>query len=493
LVCALALLLRLPTLGSRSLWIDETYSAWFAAVPLAELWTQVPLYETHPPLYYTLLKAWALLAGSSEAGLRALSVGASVATVFLVAFAARAARLGAMAQRVALLAALFLALNSGSVFFAQQARPYALQTLTASIAIFGSFMLLAQIASAGPGQLADARSWRWVAGLSLATGLTLWLHNTGIFIALGIWTGLALSLLFAAGNRRRAALLVAVAGLLAVLVWLPFLPTFIRQGTDMGTLDFWVKFRPLDLLSAWIAPAGGGLLAIPAVLLGFPGIVYLFRTDRLLACHLLILLAVAPLAMAAYSYFVKPIFLARLFEWMAPLVMALFALGVFALRPRMRKPAAALVVALSVISTCSIYLKPSENWREMLAKIAVRARPGDLVVAVPNEVQMPISYYWKRGTLPAQVMYLPAPFPAPGLARRYVANLGAPAVAPIDIDRLRARLPRFRRVWLIERRPDLYDPAHSVAAAILTRFSPVYKIDGRGATIRLFQHDGAVR
>jgi mannosyltransferase len=488
LVCIIALLLRLPTLASRSLWLDETYSAWFSAVPLVELWTQVPLYETHPPFYYTLLKAWRSVAGSGEASLRGLSVLASVATVFLVAIAARAARLGAIADRVALLAALFLTVNAGNVQFAQEARPYALQTLAASVAIFFSFMLLAEIKSGAHGRPAGSRSWPCVAGLSLATGLTLWLHNTGVFIAFGIWTGLVVSLLLLIpGDRRHQALLVGVAGLVAILVWLPFLPTFIRQHASMATLAFWVKFKPSDLFSAWVLAAGGKLLEIPAAVLGLAAIASLWHTRRYLVCHLLIILAVAPVTMAAYSYFVKPIFLTRLFEWLAPLVMALLALGVFALRPSMRKPAATVVIALSGFSTFSGYNRPTENWREMLAKIAASARPGDLILTVPNEVQLPIRYYLQPATVPAEIIYLPRPFPAPGLARRYVGNPGAPAVDSSDIDQLRAILPRYRRVWLIERRPDLYDPGKTVSAEIAARFRPVETIDGIGATITLFE------
>ncbi|EEF22239.1 conserved hypothetical protein, partial [Ricinus communis] len=115
LVTGLALLLRLPTLAGRSLWLDETYSAWFAAVPLHELWTSVPLYETHPPFYYTLLKGWIALFGTHEAALRSLSVLASVLTVFALPACARWARLGTKAERVALLAALFLAVNAASI------------------------------------------------------------------------------------------------------------------------------------------------------------------------------------------------------------------------------------------------------------------------------------------------------------------------------------------------------------------------------------------
>jgi 4-amino-4-deoxy-L-arabinose transferase-like glycosyltransferase len=137
-----ALLLRLPTLSSRSLWLDETYSAWFAAVPLHELWTEVPLYETHPPFYYTLLKAWSAMFGTGEAALRSLCVLASVLTVVLIPVCARRARLGARFERVALLAGLLLSVNANSIVYAQQARPYAIHALAGMLAVFFACMLV---------------------------------------------------------------------------------------------------------------------------------------------------------------------------------------------------------------------------------------------------------------------------------------------------------------------------------------------------------------
>jgi 4-amino-4-deoxy-L-arabinose transferase-like glycosyltransferase len=483
LVCVAALLVRLPTLASRSLWIDETYSAWFASVPLAELWTRVPLYETHPPFYYTLLKGWQAVAGRSEAALRALSVLASVATVFLFAVAPRAARLGPLAQRVGLLGALFLALNAGNVQFAQQARPYALQTLSAAVAIWCSFMLLTEAGACGRAR------WRWVAGLGMGGGLTLWLHNTGPFVLLAIWSGMLSAFWLLPAQRRRAVVLSFVcAGVLAVLLWLPFVPTFLAQGAGMAKLDFWVRrVQPSDLFSAWILAAGGRPLKIPMALMGALALAYLWRRHRPLALHLLAVLMVAPGAMAAYSYLVKPIFLPRLFEWLAAPMMAVLALGVFALRPAWRKPAAALIVALSAYALLALYGRKTENWREMLARLAAATRPGDLILAIPNEVQMPASYYLEPKAVPAPVVYLPAPFPALGLPRRYVGNLGAPAVNGDDVERVRSLLPQYRRVWLIERRGDLYDPRGAVYAAIAGRGRVVDVIDGSGATITLFE------
>jgi len=486
----LALLLRLPTLASRSLWLDETYSAWFSALPLAELWTSVPLYETHPPLYYTLLKGWNLLFGTSEPAMRSLSVLGSVVSVVLLAASARLAGLGGVAQRVALLAALFLALNASSIDFAQQARPYALQTLAASAAILCSFVLLAVLSQRAPASPSTYRVWYWAGGLGLAAGCMLWLHNTGFFIALGIWAGLlAATLLFVRG-KARALLMLAAAGVLALLVWSPFLPNFLRQNAGLANMSYWMRFVPRDLTTAWILPLGGSLLVTPAVLLGAAGVARLWQTRRDLLCHLFIILLLPALLMGGYSYFVKPVFVARLFVWMGPLLMLVLALGVFALPVMLHMPAAAIMLALSAFSTYTYYGRPTENWRQVLAAVESRMQPGDLVLALPNEIQLPIAYYG-RGRLASSAVYLPAAFPALGMARTYVGNLGAPAINRADVARVESLLRQHRRVWLIERRADLYDRERTVAAALASGLPALETIKGRGLTVTLY--DGGTR
>jgi hypothetical protein len=126
----------------------------------------------------------------------------------------------------------------------------------------------------------------------------------------------------------------------------------------------------------------------------------------------------------------------------------------------------------------------------MLAQLQREARPGDLVLAFPNEVQMPVAYYMKRG--PA-VTYLPAPFPAPGLERVYTGNAGAPDIAPEDIPRLRSLLWGRHRVWLIERRADLYDPEGIVAKELGACCRLVRRIEGNGGNISLYESNQAPR
>src|SRR5262245_44301203 len=68
-----ALALQLGGLGSRSLWQDEGMTWRAAASDWTTMW-RLTMSDYHPPLYNVLLWAWTQLFGSSEVGLRALSV-----------------------------------------------------------------------------------------------------------------------------------------------------------------------------------------------------------------------------------------------------------------------------------------------------------------------------------------------------------------------------------------------------------------------------------
>src|SRR5688500_7158988 len=58
---------------SQSVWFDEAYSIMVAKQPIDQL-LHLSAVDTHPPLYYLLLKAWAGVFGWSEFALRSLSV-----------------------------------------------------------------------------------------------------------------------------------------------------------------------------------------------------------------------------------------------------------------------------------------------------------------------------------------------------------------------------------------------------------------------------------
>jgi predicted membrane-bound mannosyltransferase len=78
---------KLSRLGSRELWLDETYSALLATMPFTDA-ARYTIADVHPPLFYVLLWVWVRVVGHSEAALRLFSVSLSafglVALIFVV-------------------------------------------------------------------------------------------------------------------------------------------------------------------------------------------------------------------------------------------------------------------------------------------------------------------------------------------------------------------------------------------------------------------------
>ncbi|MGI4862010.1 MAG: glycosyltransferase family 39 protein [Janthinobacterium lividum] len=476
LICLVGVVLRLPSLGSRSLWIDEAYSYWFASRPLSELWHQVPLYETHPPMYYTLLNGWMHLFGSSEFGMRSMSVAVSVATILLLLLGAKWLRVGPVGERIALVAAVLLAVNKGSIQYAQQARPYALETLAVQIAVLCSLLALQYFYTrrSVAGQVtqqtaATGLPYASLVGLAVGAGLTLWSHNTATLIFFSIWVGLMLSLrtCFPA-NRLKLAVIVTVPLFIAGLFWTPFIHFLLIQSATVKN-GFWITFSWVEFSSAWVLLAGGKLPLLPMFVLCVIGCIALWRSVRYAAVFLLTALLLPYLLTIVISYTLRPIYIQRLFEWMCPEITVLAAIGLMVAckTVRLRQGVLLLVVVLSLIQSALFLKAPSEDWHSTIDYIAAHAQPGDLLIISPNESQPAVEYYKRNMAHFPDMLEVPAAFPALGLkGRSYRANLGAPSISEADRPLLREAIAAHKRVWLIERGADEYDPSNIVKSEI---------------------------
>ena len=460
LVLMVAILLRLPTLASRSLWLDETYSAWFSALSIAELWTKVPLYETHPPMFYSLLKGWRLVFGASEAGLRSLSLVASALTVLLVACTGRLLRLSKNTDPIFFLAALFLAFNAGSVEYAQQARPYAIETLAAYITIISSIGLITNLIIRDPANR-PVNTKACFTPLVLAGALTMWSHNTGMFILFGIWSGMiTVILLFSGENTFKKLKIVAYAGILVIILWMPFFPMFLRQNAGMSSMTYWITFHMGDIWKAAELVSGGRRSIMILAVFGAIGIYGLWRWNRAVALHIVTLLLLPFLVSVIYSMAIKPLFVPRLFVWMTPVMMVLVATGLATAisNSGVRSIIAIGILGLSFTYVLNYYNRETENWRGLIESIAKDTRDGDIIIALPNEINMPLAYYGAGKKLP-QVLYLPGPFPALALTRSYVGNLGAPVFDKDDLRLIAEAEKNNNRIILFLRHPEVYDQA----------------------------------
>src|SRR5262245_10729348 len=126
-VILLAAVLRFHLLGHQSLWNDEGNTLRLVERPIPALLENAS-HDIHPPGYYLALKAWWLFTGETEFALRAFSALVGVLTVACVYALGRAL----FAPGAGLVAAFLVALNAFSVYYAQEARMYALLALLAA-------------------------------------------------------------------------------------------------------------------------------------------------------------------------------------------------------------------------------------------------------------------------------------------------------------------------------------------------------------------------
>jgi mannosyltransferase len=143
-VAALVLLafgLRVFWLDHQSLWFDEGWS-WYVATrtwrALGEILRQV---DSHPPLYYALLKTWLALAGQSDFSLRFLSVMAGTLAIPVVYVLGRRL-LGR--ESMALAAALCLVVSPPHIVYSQEVRMYAWVVTLTGLSVYGMLRWLSR-------------------------------------------------------------------------------------------------------------------------------------------------------------------------------------------------------------------------------------------------------------------------------------------------------------------------------------------------------------
>ncbi|MGO9455978.1 MAG: glycosyltransferase family 39 protein [Acidimicrobiales bacterium] len=203
---------------SSAMWLDEALTVDIARLPLHE----IPSYlrrDGAPPLYYVLLHFWMKVFGSSDLGVRSLSGALSVATLPVAWLAGR--RFGGRPVAWVLLA--LLASAPFAVYYGTEARMYSLVMLETAC----GFVALGRV-------LERPRPGNLVA-LAVVVAALLYSQYWAVYLvgSLGLW------LLWQAWRGREAWrssarwAIVAVAG--GVVLFLPWVPTFVYQARYTGT------------------------------------------------------------------------------------------------------------------------------------------------------------------------------------------------------------------------------------------------------------------
>lgn len=481
---AVALAIRWLGLTRQSLWLDEAYSVFLSAHQLPTIIGFTAGSDAHPPLYYILLHTWMVFFGTTPAAARGLSVVASVgATWALYAVARQIA-----SRRVALLAATMMALSAFQVWYAQEARMYALVTLATLIGLVG---LTRALRGAG--------LWAWVT-FSAGMIVAFYLDYSAMYGMVGVvvW--------FLVVGRKRSGVslpfLLSVGGIF--LAYLPWLPSLVEQIRGVSGLVAWIGgssgtgvinvltdffFNLSNLSQPITGPLGYIAVAISLGATAFA----LWAPRRQAAYPLLAYWVCGPLALGLLSeFFGHPITIARTMMLVQPELFLLLALAVDALVSRWSRSRAArvrvavaglLLLALLAGNVAALTRANTtivkEDWSGAATYVASREQPGDLILFNAYFTQMPFDYYFHQrphGEEPLATergYQLQETLLYSNLAQ---ANQGLTSAS---------ELQGYGRVWLIVSHAPSGDAA--IPADLAAHYQLISKHELVGVTVLLFQ------
>lgn len=289
IILLLATFLRFHLLESQSFWHDEGNSARLSERSLS-LIIEGTASDIHPPLYYLLLRAWRELVGSSEIALRSFSAFLGIAIVALV-FSLGRQLLGNAWRYGAIAGALFAAINPALIYYSQEARMY---EMLAFLALVSTLLLI---------RILQHPQWRtsWLIAYVLTAAAGLYTHyffpavllgQNLIFLIWLIWwrpitqedpvDAAVIAIVHQGSLKNKGRVLAAWAGvmLLILLVYVPWLPVFIRQAagkasTRLALPNFllesgkWMAFGPtIELEEIYLPLLAYGLAVVLALYLG---------------------------------------------------------------------------------------------------------------------------------------------------------------------------------------------------------------------------------
>lgn len=451
-----AAILRILLAGRSGLWRDEAL-----AIDVATLstWSNVVdflrLHESHPPLYYLLLRAWLTLAGDGDAAALVPSVVCGVALV--PAVFVTATRM--FSPAAGLVGATLVTASPALALYAAHVRPYSLLSLLCLASLYGLWRALEQ---------GGARWWSVHAAATLAIVLT---HNWGWVVLGSQWLVVAVWLAYARPPRRHTVLAWLTTQAIVLALFAPWAPALAVQmhhaghgGDPTDSIDRTLRLfgeatlgLPLHAPTVAIWSYAASLVGVAAwqcLRRPVPGI-----ADRRLPILLLLGVPVTSLLIVAAAHPWAKLAFVRTFVMLTPAILMALAGGISVLaRPGRWLLPGALAAAVAVAylaQTVALFGELKSNARELARAVAATTHPTDLVVISPEPLAASFNRYFKHS-------HPPIAFP----------QLGGPAPTRFDDTRARFGDPdafrRFRihltevwregrRTWLIMSQDDLLD------------------------------------
>lgn len=399
-----AMLMSLGIGLSQSVWFDEAYSIMVAKQPLDQL-LHLAAVDTHPPLYYVVLKAWAGMFGWGEFALRSLSVLALGGSLIFGGLLVR--RL--FGVRAALVTLPFIVLAPFLLRYGFEIRMYALASL---IGIAATYTLVAAVE-------AKTATQRWIRYGIYAVLVALGVYT--LYYTALLWAAHLVWLVYMTYKQKKPLLkapwLLAYAG--SVVLFLPWFPEFFRQVNNgalapisqamtlenlLGIVSFNFMYQPVWELSALqsllVLFVLGAVIFITARALRVAS-----KEERakflLLACYIVI-----PIAVLTLVSLFRPMYVERYLAHVALGGMLFVGVAVALATKKsttMLQSVAALLIVVLVVGVAHLVQVGNYNFQRLqkpdiaqAAKSLTACESGSTILAADPYVAIELSYYVKN-------------------------------------------------------------------------------------------------
>jgi uncharacterized membrane protein len=354
-------------------------------------------HDVHPPMFYWLLKLWSMVFGNNEFALRSMSTffgGLAILFGYLLTnrlFSKKAARVSL----------LFMAISPMLVRYGQEARMY---TLVATIALAATYVLTYAINT--------NKKLPWVI-YGILVSLGMWVHyfSAIVWIAHWVWRGDIIRRTAKKGKflKKFFSKEWNLAHIVAIVLYLPWLPFFVIQSFVIQVLGFWIPpvsvgtplnfltnavyYRDLGNTTGWYA---FGIIASSLFLIFLARKVYKsFRKGDKQSYRLIMSLAFIPgLFIFAISIPIRSVFIDRYLITscigIAIFIGVTLALGYKFLKPKWRYVSTILIAGLMIVGVSNVWALGNYNkntsdtnqTREIVQAAIAKGEPGQPIIAV---------------------------------------------------------------------------------------------------------------
>ncbi|WP_127768143.1 hypothetical protein [Hwanghaeella grinnelliae] len=464
-VVLLSLVPKLYATFSAPLWLDEAYTVWFSNQTFVDLWTWVPTFESHPPLYYSFMKMLTILPFSEGIVFRLASLVCNMVTIVAAAVLVRKIGIQENAEHRfhVFFVVLFVSLHPELTWYASEARPYAYEIMMISLCMLSAYDIGNAPENAGFG--------KWLQ-FSVLVALLNYAHYSAPLFGLSFYIYLFACNLARGGNVKAFGMLIA-SGVLVTILCAPML-YFVAKQVMNWSGGSWVEessmryvitkvytIGKLGYFNQVLLERGWTLLCYAAIV-----IVYL-KNIRALGSALalcLLLIALAPTAMYLVTLLGPNIFLPRLIVPLALPFGVLIAVALVKVRNRYIVTVLCCVTAASfAFQTYTMMTeKPKGGYlRAFSVALQEEYQPDDLLLFLPNSLELPLSLELEGlKNVPLDRVALPHVYPAIGVSDFYPAGTpSVPGLTEADADLIKAKIGSRNRVLVLTRIEELFDPS----------------------------------